>query len=300
MPETAISLLDAPRCHLGEGPSYDPATDTAWWVDILERRLFEAPLAGGAVRVHALPVMASAVAAVDADRQLLAAEDGLYLRGLADGQLTRFCPLEAEEAGTRSNDGRVHPSGALWISTMGRAAEPQRGAIYHVAGTRVTRLYGGLTIPNAICFAPDGATGYFADTDRGLLNRVALDPRTGLPTGEPATLYDHRGGEGGLDGATVDTEGRIWCARWGASCIDAYGPDGARLRTVRVPVSRPSCPTFAGPGLDRLLVTSAYEGMTPAERAADPEHGRTLLMDLGRLVDFDVRGLRAPAFRVSA
>lgn len=129
--------------------------------------------------------MASAVVAVDRTRHLLAAEDGLYLRRFADGRLTRFCPLEAEDGRTRSNDGRVHPSGALWISTMGREAEAGRGAIYHVAGTQVTRLYRGLTIPNAICFSPDGATGYFADTDRGILNRVPLDPRTGLPTGSP-------------------------------------------------------------------------------------------------------------------
>jgi sugar lactone lactonase YvrE len=290
----AVTILEAPRCHLGEGPCYDPRTDTAWWVDILERRLFEAPLAGGAARMHALPLMASAVAAVDETRHLLAAEDGLYLRSLRDGGLTLFCPLEAERAGTRSNDGRVHPCGALWISTMGRNAEPGHGAIYHVAGTRVTRLYTGLTIPNALCFSPDGTTGYFADTDAGLLQRVALDPRTGLPVGEPATLYDHRGGEGGLDGAAVDAEGRLWCARWGASCIDAYSPEGARLRTIALPVTRPSCPTFAGPGLDRLLVTSAYEGMTQAERDADPEHGRTLL------VAFGGRGLLEPAFRLSA
>jgi sugar lactone lactonase len=289
-----VQFLDAPRCHLGEGPCYDPATDTAWWVDILERRLFGADLAGGGVAAHALPFLASAVAAVDATRHLLAAEDGLYLRNDADGGLTLFCPLEAEDRGTRSNDGRVHPCGALWISTMGREAEAGRGAIYHMAGTRVTRLYAGLTIPNAICFAPDGATGYFADTDAGLLKRVSLDPRTGLPTGEPTTLYDHRGGEGGLDGAAVDADGLIWCARWGASCIDAYSPDGARLRTVPVPMTRPSCPTFAGPRLDRLLVTSAYEGMTQEERAADPEHGRTFLLDVA------VRGLLEPAFRPSA
>ncbi|KQP33692.1 gluconolaconase [Methylobacterium sp. Leaf104] len=289
-----IMILDAPRCHLGEGPCYDPRTDTAWWVDILERRLFAAPLAGGTARSYALPVMASAVAAVDERRQLLAAEDGLHLRTLEDGALTLFCPLEVEEAGTRSNDGRVHPCGALWISTMGRDAESGRGTIYHVAGTRVTRLYGGLTIPNAICFSPDGATAYFADTAAGLLQRVALDPRTGLPAGEPATLYDHRGGAGGLDGAAIDAEGRIWCARWGASCLDAYSPEGARLKTIPLPVTRPSCPTFAGPGLDHLLVTSAYEGMTPEEREADPEHGRTLLVPVG------VRGLLEPAFRLSA
>lgn len=45
--EPTVRILDAPRCHLGEGPSYDPVTDVAWWVDILEARLFALSLAEG-------------------------------------------------------------------------------------------------------------------------------------------------------------------------------------------------------------------------------------------------------------
>lgn len=292
----AARILEAPRCHLGEGPSYDPETGTAWWVDILEDRLFEISLreGGGPARVHKLPVTVSGIATIDSGRQLLAAADGLYLRSLADGRLSLYCPLEAEEAATRSNDGRVHPCGALWVGTMGRGAEPGRGALYHVAGTRVTRLYANLTIPNGIAFAPDGATGYFVDTDEGVLHRVALDPATGLPVAAPETHYDHRGGEGGIDGAAVDAEGLIWTARFGAGCLDAYSPAGNRVRSLPVPVRQPPCPTFAGADLDRLLVTSAYEGMDAAARAADPEHGRTLLVEIG------VRGLLEPAFRLAA
>ncbi|SFI86236.1 SMP-30/gluconolactonase/LRE family protein [Methylobacterium brachiatum] len=288
-------VLSQVRCHLGEGPSYDPRTDTAWWVDILEARLFEKPVAGSRkALVHVLPFQVSDVAAIDGFHQLLAAEDGLYVRAIRDGDIRVLCPLEEELKGNRSNDGRVHPSGALWIGTMDRDAAKGRGSIYHVAGTRVRRLFGGLTVPNGISFSPDGATGYFVDTDEGVLRRVPLDPRTGLPSGPPATHFDHRGGEGGIDGAAVDAEGLIWTARFGAACLDAYNPDGERVRTVPVPVRQPTCPTFAGRDLDRLLVTSAYEGMDAAARAADPEHGRTFLVDVG------ARGLLEPAFRLGA
>lgn len=237
--------------------------------------------------------MVSDIAGIDADRHLLSAEDGLYVRTIADGRLTLFAPLEALDSGTRSNDGRVHPSGVLWIGTMGQGAEAGRGAIYHVAGTRVTKLYGGLTIPNGIAFSPDGATGYFVDTDEGILRRVALDPATGLPRGEPETHYDHSGGAGGIDGAAVDVDGLIWTARFGAGCLDAYSPAGERVRTVPVPARQPTCPTFVGRELDRLLVTTGYEGMDEDERGNDPEHGRTLLVDVG------VRGLLEPAFRLA-
>lgn len=288
-------VLSQVRCHLGEGPSYDPRTDTAWWVDILEARLFEKPVAGSRkALVHVLPFQVSDVAAIDGFHQLLSAEDGLYVRAIRDGDIRMLCPLEEEMKSNRSNDGRIHPCGALWIGTMDRDAAKGRGSIYHVAGTRVRRLFGGLTIPNGISFSPDGATGYFVDTDEGVLRRVPVDPGTGLPKGPIETLYDHRGGEGGIDGAATDAEGLIWTARFGAACLDAYSPAGERVRTVPVPVRQPTCPTFAGRDLDRLLVTSAYEGMDAAERAADPEHGRTFLVDVG------ARGLLEPAFRLGA
>lgn len=290
-----IRILSQVRCHLGEGPSYDPRTGTAWWVDILEARLFEKPIASAQkALVHVLPVQVSDIAAIDGAHQLLSAEDGLYVRSIRDGDIRMLCPLEEDLHDNRSNDGRVHPSGALWIGTMDRDATKGRGSIYHVAGTKVHRLFGGLTIPNGISFSPDGATGYFVDTDVGVLHRVPLDPRTGLPRGPVEIHFDHRGGEGAIDGAAVDAEGLIWTARFGAGCLDAYSPAGERVRTVSVPMRQPTCPTFAGRDLDRLLVTSAYEGMDVADRAEDPEHGRTILIDVG------ARGLLEPAFRLCA
>lgn len=274
-----LTLLDAPRCHLGEGPTYDPATDTAWWFDILERRLYEANLASGSVTMHALPVMASALAFLDDGRQLLIAEDGLYLRAPA-GSLELYRSLPAGAVPFRSNDARVHPSGTFWFSTMGRRAEAGAGAIHALHGGQLVRLFGGISVPNAICFSPDGATGYFADTRQNRLMRVALDPETGLPLAKPAPLLAHVG-MGGLDGAVTDAAGRIWCAHWGGGCVAAYSPSGEWLRRISVPARQPSCPVFVGRNFENLLVTSAFEGMDDTARAGDPHHGRTFLIDLG-------------------
>jgi len=272
------SVLSAERCHLGEGPTYDATTDTAWWFDILEGRLFEAQLASGQVRIHLLGKMASALARIDVGRQLIVAEDGLYIRSVADGAMTLYRPLEAENTRTRSNDARVHPGGTFWIGTMGRRAERGAGAIYALHRGELSQLFAHITIPNAICFSPDGTLGYFADTRKNELYRVALDAATGLPRGAPEMLVKHQG-IGGIDGAVVDADGLIWNARWGGGCIDVYSPTGEHLRSLRVPARQSSCPAFVGPDLSRLLVTSAWQGMDEAARAADPEHGRTFLME---------------------
>ena len=270
------SVLSAERCHLGEGPTYDALTDTAWWFDILEGRLFEAQLGSGQVRIHQLGRMASALARIDAERQLIVAEDGLYVRAVGDGRLTLFCPLEADNPGNRSNDARVHPCGTFWIGTMGRKAEAGAGAIYALHRGEISRLFADVTIPNAICFSPDGSLGYFADTAAHVLYRVVLDPATGLPVGAPEELLRHRG----IDGAVVDADGRIWNARWGGGCVDIYSPQGEHLRSLQVPARQSSCPAFVGADFSRLLVTSAWHGMDEAARAADPDHGRTFLMEV--------------------
>ncbi len=278
MEHLTTSILCHERCHLGEGPTYDAASDTAWWFDILEGRLFEANLAGGDIRIHQLGRMASALARIDDERQLIVADDGLYIRCPKSGTMQLYRPLEADNPRTRSNDARVHPSGTFWIGTMGRKAERGMGAIYALHRGEIARLFPNITIPNAICFSPDGATGYFADTAENVLSRVTLDPATGLPTGAPEVLLRHRG-VGGLDGAVVDADGLIWNARWGGGCVDIYDPQGAHLRCLHVPALQSSCPAFVGTNLSRLLVTSAWQDMDEAARAADPDHGRTFLFE---------------------
>jgi sugar lactone lactonase YvrE len=77
----------------------------------------------------------------------------------------------------------------------------------------------------------------------------------------------------------VDADGLIWNACWGAGCVNVYSPQGALVRSLHVPARQSSCPAFVGANLSRLLVTSAWQNMDEAARAADPEHGRTFILD---------------------
>ena len=275
-------------CHLGEGPTYDAATNTLFWFDILGRKLVEFPFPDGPARVHDLPFMASALFTLGDGRHLVFAEDGFHLRDPATGALTLHTPVEADRPGNRSNDARVHPSGSIWAGTMGKGAESRAGAIYWFRKGEVRRLFPEITIPNSICFSPDGETGYFADTRRNLLFKVDCDPESGLPVGEVEIFLDHKGMAGGIDGSVVDADGVLWNARWGSARVDAYAPDGTHLRSVAVPARQASCPVFVGPALDRLAVTTAHEGMDDAARATDPQAGATFMLDI------EVRGRAEP------
>jgi sugar lactone lactonase YvrE len=283
-----IAPLPGPACELGEGPSYDPATDTAWWFDITGKRLYEHR--GGETLTHALPRMASVLARIDGARQVMAMDDGLYVRDRRTGALTLLAALEADTPVTRSNDGRTHPSGALWVGTMGKRAERHAGAIYWARGAQVRTLFTGVSIPNAICFSPDGATGYFADTALNTIWRIALDPATGLPVGDRQVFLTGGAAPGHYDGAVMDRDGVLWSAAWGGSAVNGWGPDGTLVRTIPVPALQTSCPCFVGRDADRMIVTSARQGMDAAARAADPGGGLTWALGAG------FSGVHDPAF----
>ncbi|RUW52962.1 MULTISPECIES: SMP-30/gluconolactonase/LRE family protein [unclassified Mesorhizobium] len=275
-----VSVFSDHVCELGEGPSYDPATDALYWFDIVNCRLLEKSVAGGALKIHELGQMASAIAIIDDKRQLIATETGLFVRDVATGRMTLHTPVEADNPLTRSNDSRVHPCGALWMGTMGKSEAKGAGSIYWFFKGELRKLFSGITVSNSICFSGDGALAYYTDTSTGLLMRVACNPATGLPAGEPNVFVDHRSSKGYVDGSVVDHDGVLWNAVWGGKAVKAYSPDGTLLREIAMPVTQPSCPAFAGAKADRLAVTSAWKGKDEKQRQLDPQAGMTFVLDI--------------------
>jgi sugar lactone lactonase YvrE len=288
----AGTVLDSTQLLLGEGPSFDPITNSIWWLNILGKELHELDPATGKKTVIALPFKASVVARIDDKQQLLASEDGIFIRDRATGELSLHADFEPGKPGNRSNDGRIHQSGALWIGTMGKKAEDGAGAIYHVAKGVVTTLFDTISISNSICFSPDGATGYYVDTRANQLMTVPLNADTGLPTGPAKVLIDRAGQKGGIDGSVCDADGNIWNACWGVGAVDRYSPAGQHLDRYEVPALQSTCPAFFGAAADRLAVTSACEGLDEATVQANPLYGATF--DLG----ISVKGVLDGAYRV--
>ena len=288
-PAATATVFSGVSCHLGEGPTYDPGEGALYWFDIVGRKLLRQTAPGAQPSVQDLPEMASSIAAVDGERQLLVTETGLHLRDRRTGRLTRHLAIEADDPSTRSNDSRTHPSGAFWIGTMGKKAEAGAGAIYWYRAGELRKLFPRITIPNSICFSPDGDVAYYTDTNEGVLWRVDCDKATGLPTGEKRVFVDRRGMAGGIDGSVTDADGILWNAVWGQGRIDAYAPDGRLLRSIDLPARQTTCPAFFGAGADRLVVTSAREGFDAAKLAADPQAGKTFILDIA------VKGRHDPA-----
>ena len=266
------TVFDARVCELGEGPLWHPIRRQLFWVDILGKRLLSRT--GDTTGEWRFDRQVSALGWVDGDRLLIAGETGLELFDLTSGASTPLCAIEADRPETRSNDGRADPFGGFWISTMGKAVERDAGAIYRWYRGELRRLYTGITIPNAICFTPDGGFGHFADSARRTVWRVPLDPDQGWPSGEPQVYLDLDAVGRNPDGAVIDSTGLFWCAEWGSGAVRSYDPAGVLQREIALPVPQPSCPAFGGDALDRLHITTATENLDAGALAQAPLSGQ--------------------------
>jgi sugar lactone lactonase YvrE len=266
-------IFDDRPCELGEGVFWHPERGQVFWFDILNRRLLSRQ--GDVALEWQMPEMTSACGWIGPDEVLLGSESGLWRFDLTTGARTRLAAIEADDPGTRSNDGRADRQGGFWLGTMGKrgGADAGRGAIWRWHRGTMRRLFDGLTIPNSICFDRAGRFAHFSDTLTHRIMKVALDAE-GWPMGRPEVFIDLTA-EGILpDGAVIDAEGNLWNAQWGAARVACYGPDGRFIRAVAMDAPQTSCPCFGGAGLDVLFCTSALEDMDAAARVAHPAAGR--------------------------
>lgn len=240
---------------LGESPVWDARRGWLWWVDIRRNRIMAADADGMICRewtydqpVGSIGLARDGLVAAFADHFALIAEDGHAL------------PIAAPEIGTgaiRFNDGKADRQGRFLSGTMqyGGQAEALAGVWRLDRSRTVARLEAGMKLANSICFSPCGHWLYLSDTLEGVIRRYAYDPETGA-VGERQAFFDCRDMGAAPDGATVDSEGRLWVALVTAQQIGCISPGGELIRTIDLPVPYPACPAFGGPELATLYVTT--------------------------------------------
>lgn len=259
-----------PAAVLVDG-AYELAEGGRWvdgryvYVDILSGRLFELEDRTRAAprQLAQLNVPLGAVAPV-ADRPgtwIAAAGTGIALLTADGAQEWLDRPEDRTPVAGRMNDGAADPAGRFWAGSMAYDATRGAGSLYRTDpdGT-VTRVLDGLTIANGPAFTADGTTMYLADTAVGTILRCRVDPVSGELSDRLDTFARFRDGEGSPDGMTVDAEGCLWVAVWGAGAVRRYHPDGRLLRSVTVPAPHPTS-VCLHPDDERLFVTTARYGV---------------------------------------
>ncbi|QIP87939.1 SMP-30/gluconolactonase/LRE family protein [Streptomyces sp. Tu 2975] len=268
---------------LGEGPTWDPATERLLWVDILRSRVHTYDPATGRRTVMATEQHVGAVKPRVGGGLVVNLRDGVGLYG-RDGAFRwlRRDPVP----GRRANDAAVAPDGSLWTGTMRYDEAPGGGTLTRTTpdGTATTVL-ADVAVSNGTGWSPDGRRMYYIDSPTRRIDVLDLRPDDPLPVNR-RPLAAVEDGAGYPDGLTVDADGCVWVALWDGAAVRRYTPEGVLDRVVKLPVRRPTACAFGGAGLTDLYVTSARKERT----APHPLSGSLLVLPGAG------QGLAQPAF----
>lgn len=274
------------RDLLGEGLWWSVREQAVYWVDILARRLNRLVLDGDVVTSWLLPEMTGWVIERETAAGFVAGtESGFVMLTLDPLTITPVADPEPDRPLNRMNDALADASGAIWAGTMPVAADTRTGALYRLAPDGiVTTADTGYTITNGPAISLDQRTFYHTDTHARTIYAFPLHADGTLGTRRTHIAFED--GWGNPDGMTLDAEGGLWVAHWGAGCVSRFDHDGRRERSIALPASQITNCVFAGAGLDRMFVTSACDG-------ADDEPLAGALFE----VDPGVRGLLPHRYR---
>jgi sugar lactone lactonase YvrE len=241
-----------------EGPAWDAARGRVLVVDIGGAKRHALDWGSGAVVSHAAPETTTAWIPRAAGGTIVVGRRGFRLAD-DDGEGPLVLEVEAERLGNRSNDAKCDPAGRLWLGTMADDEEPSAGSLYRVdPDLTLTRVLEGTTISNGLGWSPDGRRMYFIDSPTRRVDVFDYEPEDGSVSAR-RPLVDTSRFPGVPDGLAIDGEGCLWVAMHEGAAVLRISPEGRHLATVAVSVARPTSCCFAGPALDRLVITSARD-----------------------------------------
>ena len=289
---SVIAEVGVPN-ELGECVLWDNLLQVFWWVDIEGRALFKYNPETANLQSWKTPYRLASFALVDDDSRLLAAFDrGVALYDIYTGSLDWLTSKSFLPIGHRLNDGRVDRDGNYCVGSMieDKDNSTSMSTLFRINHNHeISVLRSNLQISNGLAWSPDGSTMYHTDSPSRTI--TVCDYSDQFSEEREPEVFASTAHGAYPDGATVDAAGQLWSANWGGSSVTCYSATGEKLTTIELPVSQPTCVAFGGPDLNLLMVTSARQGLSAEQLAAEPSAGKAFLIKTNE------RGLVEPRFK---
>lgn len=280
-----FELLDTIRVNniLGECILWDEQTQSAWWTDIHNARLYRYVLADKHLQEFELPGRLCSFGFIEHDPRLVCAfAEGFALYDPASGEREWLFQPESGYRGTRFNDGRVDRQGRFWSGTMvenepavDATGSPVKGSLYWLSPQGWGKTLEGIRTANSLCWSRDGHTAYFTDSKTREIRAYDFDAASA--TLSNGNVFARTPDGSSPDGSIIDAQGCLWNAHWGGSRVVRYSPAGKILAELILPVSQPTCPCFGGPDLNLLFVSTARENLTETSLKQQPDAGNVFV-----------------------
>jgi len=281
MPEEAVNMLKNQavleyeiKPQLGEGSFWNYKTQELYWIDILSNELHIYNPKTKTDRFLSTPSNIGTFVPIDANKAVVALQDGIYIIDTNSGETTLLSDVERDIPSNRFNDGKCDPSGRFWVGSMAYDQAPKAANLYMIDGTgEATLKLDSVTISNGIVWTKDKSTMYYIDTptseikafDYDDASRAISNMRVAIKVSD--TL-------GFPDGMAIDEHDQLWVGMWNGNAVVCFDPKtGGVVSKIEVPAHNVTSCAFGGKDLDTLFITSASIDMTDDEKAKYPLAG---------------------------
>ncbi|MFE9746285.1 SMP-30/gluconolactonase/LRE family protein [Saccharothrix saharensis] len=266
----SIEVAVRAEAELGEAPTWDHASGTLLWVDVLGSEVHRYSPSRDDDAVLEVPQHVGAAKPRSRGGLVLNLRDGVALID-RDGVKTWLVYWARD--GVRGNDAAVDAAGRLWAGTM-RYDEDPGGWLARVEPSGDAKVVlDKVSVSNGIGWSPDSTLMYYVDSAERRIDVLDYDRETGAATNRRPLADVPRGLP---DGLTVDASGAIWVALWGGAALHRYTPEGALDREIELPVGQPTACCFGGTDFTDLYVTTARVGL--GEGASSELAGSVLVL----------------------
>ncbi|PQV63034.1 D-xylonolactonase [Abditibacterium utsteinense] len=260
-PEVLANL----HCLCGENPLYDEARGTLYWCDIPPGKVFALDVQSGAHRLIYQGAECGAFS-LQSDGNLLIfpGHDALILNP-QNGETTLVKTGIVSDTG-RFNDCIVDAKGRIFAGTVDWERNNRGGLFRLDSHLQADPICAGTACSNGMAFTPDERGLYWADSSARVVYLFDYDALSGALSNRRAWLETP-----GFtpDGLTIDSDGNLWIAFFGGSCLRHYDAQAKLLTQVDFPTANITSCIFGGPNLDELYVTSGGgQGETKSDSLA--------------------------------
>lgn len=271
-PKKVTLEIDA-KAQLGEGALWHPTENKLYWVNIEGRTLHIYDPVTRENQSFWVKERVGTVVPVKNGGALVALQNGIHFIDTRTGSLA-FIDNPLINDNIRFNDGKCDPSGRFWVGSMHLRFAEGAASLYRMDKDRtIHKMLDGVTVSNGIAWTKNKKTMYYVDSHLRRIDAFDYNDADGTITNRRTVVTIPEGG-GSPDGISLDAEGKIWAALWGANAVGRFDPQtGELLQKIEVPAPNVSSCAFGGKNLDTLYITTARGELSEAQLAAYPLSG---------------------------